>query len=305
MFFFSKNIYAKSQFTLPPSINESEIFIDSEEVIFEKERSNSEEKKFYIVVASKKNKTSARKIARKYLKLNYSTSVFKTNNGSYAISIGVFKKIIVKKEIKKLIDSNIISSSSYISTGNGFVEKIYPLSNKKERYVTVYNPPSNIRKKPYGDIICTKDKESKIKIYGNPILDRKGNSWFKTKECNEEGYIHSSQIRFSFKENILLSDKEIYNIKKSRKTKIYFGEWKKISVSVYIKWDSYSKNGGSLEGVVKSGGEIIRSFSGYNYSFRKIKIVLNTEEVINLNAKINKDLKIWVASGIKFHRKYK
>jgi hypothetical protein len=54
----------------------------------------------------------------------------------------------------------------------------------------VFSPPSNVRKSPNGDIICSVRKRMTINIYGSV------GSWYYTDVCGEMGVIHSSQIKF-------------------------------------------------------------------------------------------------------------
>lgn len=309
IFFFPLFIYGKSQFTFPP-MKEDIITSDNSDVIKNSSNKNNDVKKlFYIIVASTKNIEIAKKVINKYLNLGYTVSIYKTRNNIYGVTLGVFERKMAKSIKKDLIKKNIIDSSSYISTGNNFVKKIIPLPSentiKYSKYAMLYDPPSNIRKKPNGNIICTLDAKKNIKIQRIPVLGNKEQSWFKTNECGKFGYINSSQIRLNFDKNSLPNKERINFIRKSNKTKTYNGVWKKISVNVYIYWNSYTNNGGNLEGIIESENKIIESFTGHNYSFRKIKIVLNTGEIMNLKAKVDKSFKIWSTSNIKFQRKYK
>ncbi|MDJ0598407.1 MAG: hypothetical protein QNJ37_06160 [Crocosphaera sp.] len=54
----------------------------------------------------------------------------------------------------------------------------------------VFDPPSNVRKTPNGDILCSVRERTKINIYSSH-----GN-WQKTDICGSIGFIHSSQITF-------------------------------------------------------------------------------------------------------------
>ncbi|MBD2607180.1 SH3 domain-containing protein [Scytonema hofmannii FACHB-248] len=53
----------------------------------------------------------------------------------------------------------------------------------------VIDPPSNVRVKPNGAIICAIRSQAAIAIY-----DYK-NGWYKTDACGRSGFIHQSQIR--------------------------------------------------------------------------------------------------------------
>jgi hypothetical protein len=54
----------------------------------------------------------------------------------------------------------------------------------------VFDPPSNVRKTPNGEIICSVREKRAVDIYG--LVD----SWYKTDVCGSMGVIHSSQISF-------------------------------------------------------------------------------------------------------------
>lgn len=55
---------------------------------------------------------------------------------------------------------------------------------------TVFNPPSNVRTSPNGDILCSVQRVSTINIYGST------GEWYYTDVCGTMGVIHSSQLRF-------------------------------------------------------------------------------------------------------------
>ncbi|WPL17214.1 hypothetical protein Thiowin_02210 [Thiorhodovibrio winogradskyi] len=54
----------------------------------------------------------------------------------------------------------------------------------------VYDPPSNVRNRPNGEILCSVRNQSTINIHGSE------NGWYRTDVCGTPGYIHKSQIRF-------------------------------------------------------------------------------------------------------------
>jgi serine/threonine-protein kinase len=54
----------------------------------------------------------------------------------------------------------------------------------------VFDPPSNIRVSPNGDILCSVTSKGVIPI------QRKYGEWYETNYCGEPGFIHQSQIRF-------------------------------------------------------------------------------------------------------------
>lgn len=54
----------------------------------------------------------------------------------------------------------------------------------------VFDPPSNVRISPNGDILCSVQRASTINIYGST------GEWYYTDVCGSMGVIHSSQLRF-------------------------------------------------------------------------------------------------------------
>ncbi|KOR31930.1 hypothetical protein TI05_10465 [Achromatium sp. WMS3] len=97
----------------------------------------------------------------------------------------------------------------------------------------------------------------------------------------------------------------------SRKTKIYSGTWYGSSVTVYIRWEKYSREGYAVDGVVlsKRTGDIIEIFSGNNDAFRQMRVSLSDGSSIRLRAKVSRRSsrvrwKTWRASGIRFSRRF-
>ena len=65
-----------------------------------------------------------------------------------------------------------------------------PRRNPSARKAFVFDPPSNIRSEPDGNVLCSIKNPTTINIY-----DSLG-SWYYTDACGETGVVHSSQIRF-------------------------------------------------------------------------------------------------------------
>lgn len=57
-------------------------------------------------------------------------------------------------------------------------------------YMLVFDPPSNLRATPGGQVICTLKEMGIISVYPEPRGD-----WFLTRACGRNGWIHRSQIR--------------------------------------------------------------------------------------------------------------
>lgn len=54
----------------------------------------------------------------------------------------------------------------------------------------VFDPPSNVRESPNGQIICAVREKININLY-----ERQG-LWYQTDVCGRMGWIHSSQLKF-------------------------------------------------------------------------------------------------------------
>lgn len=61
---------------------------------------------------------------------------------------------------------------------------------------TVVDPPTNIRSKPNGTVICVVDKKIKISILGELEADDGSGLWYVTDTCGRQGVVHSSQLAF-------------------------------------------------------------------------------------------------------------
>lgn len=57
------------------------------------------------------------------------------------------------------------------------------------RQAVVFDPPSNVRVVPNGEILCSVNNRRRINTYGSA-----GGSWYYTDVCGTMGVIHSSQI---------------------------------------------------------------------------------------------------------------
>lgn len=54
----------------------------------------------------------------------------------------------------------------------------------------VFDPPSNVRDSPNGNVLCSINDVTSIDLYGST------GDWYYTDACGDMGVIHSSQIRF-------------------------------------------------------------------------------------------------------------
>ena len=96
-------------------------------------------------------------------------------------------------------DGKSTVGSTTISTAPAEEEKdsdsVVTISTFKELKASINDPPSNIRGKPDGDILCTISQRGQvISVDERSISDEKGEQWFVTDACGQRGYIHQSQI---------------------------------------------------------------------------------------------------------------
>lgn len=61
---------------------------------------------------------------------------------------------------------------------------------------TIIDPPTNIRSKPNGTVICVVDKKIKVRILGELDADDGSGLWYVTDTCGRQGVVHSSQLAF-------------------------------------------------------------------------------------------------------------
>lgn len=75
--------------------------------------------------------------------------------------------------------------------GNAFRMCIYAHADVvSDGAAIVFDPPSNIRTTPTGNILCSITSKGAIRIKG------KQGEWYQTDHCGTTGFIHASQIRF-------------------------------------------------------------------------------------------------------------
>lgn len=55
----------------------------------------------------------------------------------------------------------------------------------------VHRPPSNVRKSPNGEFLCSVTQKTHINVYGS------ADGWYSTDICGAQGVIHQSQITFN------------------------------------------------------------------------------------------------------------
>ena len=82
---------------------------------------------------------------------------------------------------------NLISTACAISSGN---DQRSSNQSQREQWL-VYDPPSNVRSSPNGEVLCVIRDRRTIWTYGDPR-----NGWYRTPACDgADGWINESQIR--------------------------------------------------------------------------------------------------------------
>lgn len=92
----------------------------------------------------------------------------------------------MKKAIQNIVFSGV--NITLLAVIPFFIKAPYANAQSIESAVVI-DPPSNVRVKPNGAIICAIRSQTSIAIY-----DYK-NGWYKTDVCGRSGYIHQSQVR--------------------------------------------------------------------------------------------------------------
>ena len=97
---------------------------------------------------------------------------------------------VMNNNFFSLLTSFLLGSANMITT------TIFPVSQsstaiaQSPSQAVIFDPPSNVRRTPNGQIICSIKAVTSIYVYGYT------NGWYGTSVCGSDGYIHESQIRF-------------------------------------------------------------------------------------------------------------
>jgi hypothetical protein len=88
---------------------------------------------------------------------------------------------------------NLISTACRIAINSQYRQSNQSQQSQQTREKTwiVYDPPSNVRSSPNGEVLCTISDKRRVQISGNPV-----NGWYRTPACEgADGWIHESQIK--------------------------------------------------------------------------------------------------------------
>lgn len=88
---------------------------------------------------------------------------------------------------------NLISTACRIAFNSQYRQSNQSQPSQRTRDETwiVYDPPSNVRYSPNGEVLCTIPDKRRVWISGNPV-----NGWYRTPACEgADGWIHESQIK--------------------------------------------------------------------------------------------------------------
>ena len=275
----SEMTYAKSQFTLPPIIEKTKEN-DVREIDVWNATSDCASIKCYKIYIDKYPDGEFVEIAKEKIRIK-------------------IPKPFLDIEKNPISFENSKSFPVEMANENRSINKIY------STLVAIYDPSSNIRKTPRGDIICTVRIVKNINVSKEYIKDSRGTLWFPTNECGQSGYISGSQIRFNMEDFFPKVKDRIKIVKNSKKTKKYHGKWKSELIKIDIKWNSYKKNEGVIGIIETLDGRVVETFTGENYAYRKLKIILGTGVTIKLVAKVKGDIKKWTSPSMNFSRKFK
>lgn len=69
-----------------------------------------------------------------------------------------------------------------------------PSFNPGTSIAVVFNPPSNVRIRPNGEILCNVREFQAIQLQVEMTSERE---WYPTNVCGRPGFIHKSQVRFN------------------------------------------------------------------------------------------------------------
>ena len=71
------------------------------------------------------------------------------------------------------------------------------LNPKNFRTMLVIDPPSNVRDKPNGKVVCQVKTKKRISVYMKPEISSNGSRWYWTRVCGKWALIHKSQLEDS------------------------------------------------------------------------------------------------------------
>jgi hypothetical protein len=122
------------------------------------------------------------------IKILGSASVYH-NNGWYYTDVCGKRGVIHSSQVGGILDSPQQSRPSRQTQINSENQDSY-------RMASVFDPPSNVRDKPNGDIQCSVTNRTAIRILGSTGGQGNHGVWYYTDICGRVGVIHSTQIRF-------------------------------------------------------------------------------------------------------------
>jgi serine/threonine-protein kinase len=108
-----------------------------------------------------------------------------TPTGSILCPVRSVRTINIYESTDGWYKTDVCGSPGYI-----YQSQITFNATSSKQVATVFDPPSNVRTNPNGDILCSVRSVKTIDVY------RSKDGWYQTDVCGSMGYIHSSQIRF-------------------------------------------------------------------------------------------------------------
>jgi len=116
-----------------------------------------------------------------------------TPDGKIICSVKTVKPISVYDYSNGWYKTDVCGRTGYIHKSQLHfeqAEKKTPSGTSSAGAAVVFDPPSNVRATPNGEILCSIRTVKTINVYGSK------NGWYETDACGKTGYINKSQLHF-------------------------------------------------------------------------------------------------------------
>lgn len=144
-----------------------------------------------IVFSANKTQKQAEDELKRAKNLGFPSSLYLCNSMYRGIIIfaerksGLANLINVKQNLRS--DAYLVDMSNWCIQSRRKIIQSEPIKYKK---ATIFEPPSNIRSTPNGQIICSVRSRTTINILGQ------NGQWLYTDFCGKRGVIHQNQVKF-------------------------------------------------------------------------------------------------------------
>lgn len=126
---------------------------------------------------------------RTTIKILSSVGVYHNSGVWYYTDACGKKGVIHSSQVRGILNSSQQSRPLRQTQTNSENPDLYQVAS-------VFDPPSNVRDAPNGDILCSVTKRTAIRILGSTGARDNNGVWYYTNICGRVGVIHSTQIRF-------------------------------------------------------------------------------------------------------------